>query len=60
MADKKPKEKTFKEYTVNIKSVGTGINWGGKPVILNNGLPQSTLKALFNHGIKSIKKNIKK
>jgi hypothetical protein len=26
---------------------------------LNNGLPQKTLKALFNHGLKSIVKNEK-
>jgi len=60
MSDKIPKKKTFKEYTVNIKSVGTRIGWGGKSIILNNGLPQSTLKALFVHGVKSITKNIKK
>ena len=49
MADKK---KEVKEYTVNVKSVGSAINWKGKPTILNNGLPQSTLKAMFVHGLK--------
>ena len=53
-------KKTFKEYTVNIKSVGTAISFGGKAVILNNGLPQTTLKALFTLGIKAITKNVKK
>ncbi len=59
MSDKEPKKKTFKEYTVNRKSVGSGINWKGSPLVLNNGLPQSTLKAMFAHGIRSITKNIK-
>ena len=59
MSDKEPKKKTFKEYTVNVKSVGTGINWRGKHIILNNGLPQSILKELFTHGLRSITKNIK-
>jgi hypothetical protein len=57
MAEKKAKE--VKEYVVNVKSVGTAINWKGKPTILNNGLPQSTLKALHAHGLKCITKNSK-
>lgn len=57
MADKKEKE--VKEYTVNKKSVGTLINWKGKQTILNNGLPQSTLKALHAHGLRSITKKAK-
>ena len=56
MAEKK---KTFKEYTVNVKSVGSAINWKGTPTILNNGLPQSTLKAMHALGMRSITKNIK-
>ena len=43
MADKKEKE--FKEYVVNVKSVGSQLSYKGKPVILNNGLSQSILKA---------------
>lgn len=58
MAEKKAKE--FKEYTVKLTSVGSSINWKGKPTILNNGLPQSTLKAMFAHGLRSITKNVKK
>jgi hypothetical protein len=54
MADKKEKE--VKEYTVKKTSVGTSINYKGKPTILNNGLPQSTLKAFFNMGLKAIVK----
>jgi len=57
MADKKEKE--VKEYTVNKKSVGTLINWKGKQTILNNGLPQTTLKALHAHGLRSITKKAK-
>lgn len=57
MAEKKTKE--VKEYTVNVKSVGTSINWKGKPTILNNGLPQSMLKAMFVHGLRSITKKAK-
>lgn len=57
MSDKKTKE--VKEYTVLKTSVGSAINWKGKPVILNNGLPQSTLKAMHAHGLKSIVKNTK-
>ena len=57
MAEKKKKE--VKEYVVKITSVGSAINWKGKPTILNNGLPQSTLKAMFVHGLKSITKNDK-
>jgi hypothetical protein len=53
------KEKKVKEYTVLKTSVGTLITWKGKPTILNNGLPQSTLKALHAHGIKSIVKTSK-
>ena len=59
MAEKKPK-KEAKEYTVNIKSVGSRIAWKGKSVILNNGLPQSTLKAMFIMGIRSITKKLSK
>lgn len=55
MAEKKVK-KEAKEYTVNVKSVGSRIAWKGKSIILNNGLPQTTLKAMFAMGIKSIKK----
>ena len=57
MTEKKAKE--VKEYVVNVKSVGTAINWKGKPTILNNGLPQSMLKAMHAHGLKSIVKNAK-
>ena len=57
MTDKKVKE--VKEYTVNIKSVGTQLSFKGKVIKLNNGLPQSTLKALFNMGLRSFKKNNK-
>ena len=59
MADEK-KKKEAKEYTVNVKSVGSAINWKGNHTVLNNGLPQSTLKAMHVLGIKSITKNIKK
>ena len=55
MAENKVK-KEAKEYTVNVKSVGSRIAWKGKSIILNNGLPQTTLKAMFAMGIKSIKK----
>ena len=57
MADKKEKE--VKEYAVLKTSVGTSINFKGKPTILNNGLPQSTLKAFFNMGMKCITKKAK-
>lgn len=57
MADKKEKE--FKEYVVNVKSVGSRLSYKGKPVILNNGLSQSILKALFNMGMRSITKKVK-
>ena len=57
MADKKAKE--VKEYTVLKTSVGTSISFKGSPTILNNGLPQTTLKALFNMGLKAIVKNDK-
>jgi hypothetical protein len=57
MADKKEKE--FKEYVVNVKSVGSQLSYKGKPVILNNGLSQSILKALFNMGMRSITKKVK-
>ena len=57
MAEKKAKE--VKEYTVKKTSVGTSISYKGKPTILNNGLPQSTLKALFNMGLRSIVKAVK-
>ena len=60
MAEKKEaKVKEVKEYTVKTTSVGTAINFKGEKIILNNGLPQKTLKALFNHGLKSIVKNEK-
>ncbi len=58
MTEKKAK-KEFKEYTVNVKSVGSRIGFKGKSVILNNGLPQSTLKAMYALGMKSITKNVK-
>jgi len=57
MTEKKKKE--VKEYVVKLTSVGSAINWKGKHVILNNGLPQSTLKALHTHGLRSITKNTK-
>ena len=56
MAEKK---KTFKEYTVNVKSVGTRIGFDGESIILNNGIPQTKLKAMYGKGIKAITKNIK-
>jgi len=56
MADKEKKEKEVKEYTVNRKSIGTALVWKGKKVLLNNGLPQSTLKAMFTFGFKAILK----
>ena len=59
MSDKEPKKKTFKEYTVNVKSVGVGMSWKGEAIILSNGLTQKVLKELFTHGLKSIIKNIK-
>jgi hypothetical protein len=60
MAEKKDtKKKEVKEYTVKKTSVGTALNFKGEKIILNNGLPQKTLKALFNHGLKSIVKNEK-
>ena len=55
MSDKKTK-KEVKEFTVLKTSVGTAINFKGEHVILNNGLPQSTLKALYAMGIRSIVK----
>jgi hypothetical protein len=57
MTEKKKKE--LKEYIVNVSSVGSTIGWNGKAIILNNGLPQSTLKAMHAHGLRSITKNIK-
>lgn len=57
MAEKKKKE--IKEYVVKITSVGSTIGWKGKAIILHNGLPQSTLKALHAHGLRSITKNAK-
>ena len=53
------KAKEVKEYTVKVKSVGTQLSFKGKTLILNNGLPQSTLKALHAHGLKCIIKNAK-
>ena len=58
MTEKKAK-KEFKEYTVNLKSIGTRIAWKGENLILNNGLPQTKLKAMFTMGMKSITKNVK-
>jgi hypothetical protein len=57
MADKKEKE--VKEYTVNVNSIGTQLSYKGKALKLNNGLPQSTLKAFFNMGMKCITKKAK-
>ena len=57
MAEKKKKE--IKEYVVKITSGGSTIGWKGKAIILHNGLPQSTLKALHAHGLRSITKNAK-
>jgi|6_EtaG_2_1085325.scaffolds.fasta_scaffold269727_2 hypothetical protein len=59
MSDKEPKKKTFKEYTVNEKSIGAAMSWKGDAIILSNGLTQKTLKELFTHGLRSITKNIK-
>jgi hypothetical protein len=57
MAEKKEtKKKEVKEYTVKKTSVGSALNFKGEKIILNNGLPQKTLKALFNHGLKAIVK----
>ena len=53
------KAKEVKEYTVKVKSVGTQLSFKGKTLILNNGLPQSTLKAFFNMGMKCITKKAK-
>ena len=60
MSDKEPKKKTFKEYTVNEKSIGVAMSWKGDAIILSNGLTQKVLKGLFDHGLKSITKNVKK
>jgi len=51
--------KEAKEYTVLRTSVGTSISFKGSTVILNNGLPQSTLKALHAMGMKAIVKAVK-
>ncbi len=56
---KETKKKEVKEYTVLKTSVGTSINFKGEPTILNNGLPQTTLKALHKMGLKAIVKNDK-
>jgi hypothetical protein len=56
---KETKTKEVKEYTVVKTSVGTSVNYKGKPVILNNGLPQSTLKALHTSGMLAIVKKAK-
>ena len=58
MAEAK-KKKEVKEYSVVRKSIGTSLVWKGKKVILNNGLPQSTLKAMFTFGFKAIVKAVK-
>jgi hypothetical protein len=50
------KEKEAKEYTVKRSSIGTALVFKGKKVILNNGLPQTTLKAMFTFGFKAILK----
>lgn len=52
-------KKKFKEYTVNVSSVGTQIGWDGESIVLNNGLPQTKLKAMHGKGIKAITKNVK-
>ncbi len=57
MSEKKAKE--VKDYTVLKTSIGTSISFKGKPIILNNGLPQSTLKALHAQGLKCIIKKAK-
>ena len=57
MAEKKAKE--AKEYTVLRGSIGSAINYKGKHTVLNNGLPQSTLKALHALGMKAIVKKAK-
>lgn len=59
MAEKAKKEKEAKEYSVARKSIGTSLVWKGKKVILNNGLPQSTLKGMFSFGFKAILKATK-
>jgi hypothetical protein len=56
---KETKTKEVKEYTVVKTSVGTSVNYKGKSVILNNGLPQSTLKALYASGMLAIVKKAK-
>ena len=52
-------EKKDKEFTVLRSSIGTGFVFKGKQIILNNGLPQSTLKALHALEIKAIVKKSK-
>lgn len=52
-------EKKEKEYTVNLKSVGTQLSYNGKIYKLNNGIPQTTLKAMYADGMKCITKKAK-
>jgi hypothetical protein len=52
-------EKKVKDYTVAKKSIGSALVWKGKKVLLNNGLPQTTLKAMHAFGLKAIIKNAK-
>jgi len=49
----KPK-KEVKEFKVLKKSVGSSTTFKGEYIVLNNGLPQKTLKALFNAGFKCV------
>jgi len=51
---KETKKKEVKEFKVLKKSVGTAINWKGEKLILNNGLAQKVLKAMFNAGLKAV------
>jgi hypothetical protein len=55
-AKKKKEVKEVKDYTVLRKSIGSALVFKGKRIILNNGLPQSTLKALYALGMKAILK----
>ena len=58
-AKKKKEVKEVKDYTVLRKSIGSALVFKGERIILNNGLPQSTLKALHATGMKAIIKNDK-
>ena len=55
MAEAK-KKKEVKDYTVLRKSIGSALVFKGERIILNNGLKQSTLKALYALGMKAILK----